>query len=208
MPGVHWDNNYSNKYGKVYQYDMDGNFIAEYNSIHDCKLLTKADYKTILRMIDGYKPVNSKCLYSTKFYMKYPLNILKTKKLTNSKPIYQYDLNGNFIKEWTSATEASKEYNVTRALITSSANTKIKTVKSAVGYLWSFQRFGKLKKHVKNWCVKKVLQYDLNGNFIKEWNSVIDASTELKISNGNIAMCAQGSPRRKTAGGYIWKYKD
>ena len=29
----------------------------------------------------------------------------------NSIPIYQYDLEGNFIKEWKSATEAAKFYN-------------------------------------------------------------------------------------------------
>lgn len=52
----------------------------------------------------------------------------------------------------------------------------------------------------------KVHQYDLNGNFIKEWEGITDASQKLKISTGNIVCCCKG--RRKTAGGYKWKYKE
>lgn len=52
----------------------------------------------------------------------------------------------------------------------------------------------------------KVNQYDLNGNFIKEWQGIIDVSKKLKISDGNIVACCKG--KRKTAGGYKWEYKE
>ena len=52
---------------------------------------------------------------------------------------------------------------------------------------------------------KKVKQYDLENNFIKLWHSIIDASKELKIDSSSItAVCRN---KRKTAGGYIWKYE-
>ena len=41
---------------------------------------------------------------------------------------------------------------------------------------------------------------------IKIFDSLKDASLELKISHGNISMCCQG--KRKQAGGYTWKYKE
>ena len=49
---------------------------------------------------------------------------------------------------------------------------------------------------------KKVYQYDLIGNFIKEWNSIQEVEKNLKISN--ISSVCYG--KRKTAGGYIWRY--
>ena len=52
--------------------------------------------------------------------------------------------------------------------------------------------------------VKPVLQYDIHGNFIKEWSSVIDAKKTLKIYS--IEKCANF--KRKSAGGFIWRYKN
>ena len=51
---------------------------------------------------------------------------------------------------------------------------------------------------------KKVVQYDKENNFIKEWKSIILASKELKIDNSLITKCCKG--KRRTAGGYIWRY--
>jgi group I intron endonuclease len=51
---------------------------------------------------------------------------------------------------------------------------------------------------------KKVCQYDTNGELIKIWDSVIEASNELGINRCCIGDCARGG--QKTAGGYVWKY--
>jgi len=53
---------------------------------------------------------------------------------------------------------------------------------------------------------KPVLQYDINGNLIKEWDSAGIAAKLLKISVGNIWMCCNG--KYKTSYGFIWKYKN
>ena len=53
---------------------------------------------------------------------------------------------------------------------------------------------------------RKIIQYNLEGNFIKQWDGIIDAATELKISKGNICSCCKG--KRQTAANYIWKYKE
>lgn len=54
-------------------------------------------------------------------------------------------------------------------------------------------------------CEKPIVQYDLEGNFIKFWRSVIEASRQLKIKDSNIIGVCKGE--RKTAGGYKWKYQ-
>lgn len=51
---------------------------------------------------------------------------------------------------------------------------------------------------------KKVNQYDLNGNLIKTWKSIKEASEANNIFLGNISSCCKG--KIKTTGGYIWKY--
>ena len=43
-----------------------------------------------------------------------------------------------------------------------------------------------------------------DGQFIKEWGCISDASRELKINSSNISMCAQH--KRRIAGGYRWEY--
>lgn len=56
---------------------------------------------------------------------------------------------------------------------------------------------------------KPVLQYSLNGEFIKEWNSVYDAAEAVSGvwgASGNIFQCCKGN--YKTAYGYVWRYKD
>lgn len=51
-----------------------------------------------------------------------------------------------------------------------------------------------------------VSMFDLEGNFIKTFNSLADASRETKINLGCICGCCKNI--YKTAGGYIWRYKD
>ena len=50
---------------------------------------------------------------------------------------------------------------------------------------------------------KSVIQYDLNGNFIKKWRSAVEACTFLNISND---ICSVAKGKRKACGGFIWRY--
>jgi group I intron endonuclease len=51
---------------------------------------------------------------------------------------------------------------------------------------------------------KMILQYDLDGKFIKEWESAIEIKRKLNI--GHVIICCKG--KRKQSGGFIWKYKN
>ena len=51
---------------------------------------------------------------------------------------------------------------------------------------------------------KEVNQYDLEGNFIKKWDSIMEVQRTLGIWNTNISACCLG--KNKSAGGYIWKF--
>lgn len=51
---------------------------------------------------------------------------------------------------------------------------------------------------------KAIAQYDLNENLIKEWDCIVSASKTLCIDASSISKACNG--KRKTAGGFIWKY--
>lgn len=51
---------------------------------------------------------------------------------------------------------------------------------------------------------KSIIQLTKNGEFIKKWNSIIEASITLKIDSSTITKCCKN--KRKSAGGFIWCY--
>jgi len=53
---------------------------------------------------------------------------------------------------------------------------------------------------------RKIKQYDLNWNLIKEYTSISSAAKEMNISKGSIQGVLLG--KNKTAAGFIWKYID
>ena len=66
---------------------------------------------------------------------------------------------------------------------------------------------GLLVKRYPNSFPKAVLQYSIDGRFIKKWPSATDASLGLGLNIiAGIGMVCKG--KRKTAGGFIWKYKE
>lgn len=62
------------------------------------------------------------------------------------------------------------------------------------------------KSKLKRPCFKEIIQYDKNNNYLKLWNGALEVERCLEINNSNIIQCCK--KRRKTAGGYIWKYKE
>jgi hypothetical protein len=63
-----------------------------------------------------------------------------------------------------------------------------------------------LKNRSNTWSLQPVLQYDLEGNFIKEWPSQIEAAKFLNKTGDGIGACCRG--RQKKAYSYIWKFKN
>lgn len=55
---------------------------------------------------------------------------------------------------------------------------------------------------------KPIYQYSLDGEFIQEWYSATEAARVLNIHRTGIKDALKGRATRKTAGGYIWKYKN
>jgi hypothetical protein len=70
----------------------------------------------------------------------------------------------------------------------------------------SIRGLRKTEKHKENLSKSKnipVFQYDLNGVFLKQWDSSKVAGNTLNIDPGDISSCRRGE--KKSAGGFIWE---
>jgi len=122
----------------------------------------------------------------------------------NKKPVYQYDLSGVFIKKWDSAVDAGKTLNIAYSDINRACKKENLTSK---GFMWDYQlkeKTAHVKSKPKN--IKLVEQYDKNNNYIMSFESISEAKKQTGISNTSIGNCLSG--RTKSAGNFIWKYKN
>lgn len=112
----------------------------------------------------------------------------------NPQPIYQYDFEGNFIKKWNSVAEANQYFGASNIAVGVYKN-------SYYGYQWSYDYVEKMGPYnvENNHLYTPIYQYDLDGNFIKEWTKQKDAIEQYGIT---IRTCAYGQGR--TAHGYRW----
>lgn len=122
----------------------------------------------------------------------------------NKVAIDQYDLNCNYIDSFDSIANASFVTGIPRASIEKCVSEVAISNKSAYGFV--FVKSGSLPYQV-NESNRKVSQYDLNGKFIRSYNSIKEASDITGISSSNINYCCQ-KQKYKTAGKYIWRYID
>ena len=128
-----------------------------------------------------------------------------------SVPVYQYDLNGNFLAEFPSMMEAERNTGIDNSAICACCKGIHNYTKD---FIWSYEKHKKIDKVdpkqmrynlITKKQEKKVYQYDLSGVFIKEYKSLSEASRITNINFKDISACCL-KQRRKQAGGYIWSY--
>jgi group I intron endonuclease len=120
------------------------------------------------------------------------------------KPVIQYSLQGKFIAEWSSIKKAAEFLNIYGGDIPACCKGKNK---SAQGFIWRYKK-GTIASSIEAVSIGKylpILQYSLDGIFIREWESIKEARESQGKSRPDIMACLQG--RQKQAGGCIWKYK-
>lgn len=129
---------------------------------------------------------------------------LKNSLAKSTSLIYQYDINGRFLRSFRSLKEVGmtyKDINVKSLLsVFRRKNSKFKD------YYW-FRVFKGEKceiPKIKEKEGKVIYQYDLKGNFIKKWLNFIQIKKELKIEISNIHAVLRGE--RNIAFGYYWNY--
>lgn len=128
-----------------------------------------------------------------------------------SRSISQYDINGNLLAQYETLMDAHRKTGLDFKNISKALRGHRKT---AYGYVWKFNddkdiTYKTRKPYSKdvNRVRKPIVQLDLNGNFVAEYNSIAEAFRD----NGfkcitNINQCLSG--KSKSAYGYVWAYKE
>ena len=167
------------------------------------KFLNAVDSRNFYNISEGGEIKGKSGEDSYWYNKKIPKEMIEKANLKRYKPVYQFDLNGNFIKCYESVTQAAKENNLSKQGISKSCNDWSKT---CGGYFWSYSDNISSRKYdpTKNHPPDKVYQYDYNGKqLINVYMSVKEASEKTGIATYNIYACLNG--KRKHAGKFTWK---
>ena len=209
-----------NNIKSVIQFDNLGKKIKEYKSTAEAEKETGINKETIRSNANPNKTGKSAGGFVWMYkedYDTYGFNIdfysnYKIKKCF--KKVYQISLSGEVINIFDNIKEAVEKTNVSKKSIESCCDTNKPESKTAKGFIFCYdEEFNKLglenilksrQKYTSN--SKPVLQYNKDGKFINEYNSVGEASRITGANSSHIASCCR--QERKTAKDYIWKYKE
>ena len=128
-------------------------------------------------------------------------------KIICGKRVLQYDYEGNLISIHKTVSAAAEAVGLTAA--TPISNCCLGKGITAGGYIWRYLDSPLTKAELSEIEIKHkpVDQYSSDGNFIKTWPTVMDASKALSISSCSISdICRHVNQNRHTAGGYLWSY--
>ncbi len=139
-----YNNVYVEKINDVYVYDLKGHYLEHFKSCLDSDLVLNG--LQLNRMyICNYKD----------------FSFSKAKKMyIQNRPVYKYDIYGNYIAKYRTQTEAEKLHkysNITKAI-------KLKQP-CKNGFFWTLQKLPKLNWKDRIW----IGQFDLEGNYIRGW---------------------------------------
>ena len=182
---------YSLQSKKVYLYNLEGEFECEFNSLTECSKFLGITIDPVQRAYYQKWKVGNYYINDKK------LDFYKPEKLQLSGNYYQYSLEGEFIKCFTSNKELVKEFGCNMGGV----NQSIRMGKSYKNYLWSR---GWEPIIMKSYDLKpktrKVGQYTLEGELVKIYNTVREARKDF--SNVNKVLKGAASHCK----GYTFKY--
>lgn len=193
---------------RIIQYNRyTGDFIGVYNNATETESKTKVPKHEIYNICNKNAKATKGYIfrYESDTYIPYqslPYKDMENNKNTHMRPVCQYDLEGNFIKEFSSIKEAENYFGkkTGKTLIWHCVNHK---KPSAIGYLWAYKGEDPIPYKTKK--TKKVNQYDLSYNFIQTFSSVKEASRSVNGCDNSMISHLKSetiTPYKN----YIWKY--
>ena len=120
-----------------------------------------------------------------------------------SKNVYQYSLDGQYMREWDNAQRASEKLNICVSDI--HATCRNEKIKRAGSYMWSYKKFDSLEPYVHEGINKEpILQLDNNFNIISKYKN-ISYVNQPEYNRERVTNCCKR--RAITHNGYYWVYE-
>ncbi len=181
----------------VYQFGLDKKLIREFkNKCEASRILKDICEYTIRKSIS--KKISVKNFYWS--HNKDDLLLDYEEKKSSSRPVYQYDLNGKFLKEFKNISIAKKETGSTTISSCIANNSNISN-----NFIWRTYKTDFLEnfKNKKEGGISiKVYQFDINGNLLNTYNSLSDAHKETKSPISSLSLCLKNN--KNFCNGFYW----
>lgn len=122
----------------------------------------------------------------------------------NSKAIIQLSVYGDKVKLWNSAFDIDNDLKFNRSAIQNACNLRYKNNYSH-GFLWMYLNDYNNNISPAYGCkYKKVVQFDLDGSYIKTWDTITEASVNLGCNPSSISGAALCSYNTNYSHGFLW----
>lgn len=133
-------------------------------------------------------------------------NVAKGGKISSGCiiPVYQYDTDGKFIKYWNDIDDAQNALGIHRTEILRVCRKERNYV---YGFVFRFEPDNNISCKVDETKTKPVLQYDMLGNFIAEFDCAFTAAKQLNEKSYLIVRCCKRKDRL-TFHGSRWFFKN
>lgn len=127
----------------------------------------------------------------------------------NNRNVLMLSLDGKIVKQFKNLTETAI-FLGNKGLVTLIGKIIKGKLKTCRGYTFRYKDDYNYKEFIPivRGCTKEIDKFDMSGNFIKGYLSLLEAEKDIGIigSNSNISACCNG--KKKSAYGYKWKYKN
>ena len=182
---------------EIHQYDLDGNYLKTYRS--------KADAGRAYGIASS--SFNDAIMYKRQYLGSFWSETKLTKfnleeaKIKNNRKVYAYDFNGNFCNEYNSCGECARKMDVRLQTVQRAIERQLK----CVGFYLSYDKLDKFvkisKKRIRN---RIIYQYDINGNFLHEFNNINDVKN---ICGTKYRFLHNAINNKAKCAGFFWRYE-
>ena len=197
----------------VVKYSRSGEIIKEYSSITIAARENNLSKNAIVNCCCDISKTANDCIWR---YANQPLtrehiewcnkNGVDDRKIS----VKQYSMSGEFLNAYESITDACL---ATGAKKSSLSKCCVNKQKSCVKSIWRYADEELTEEYI-SWCnssevenrKRPIMQYSINGDFIKMFDGVITIKRELGFDMSAIIRTCRGD--QKTSYGYIWRYVD
>ena len=197
----------------VYEYSLHGELLHTYANYATAAIANNTSTDNIRNCVKGRSLISvSKIFLHRGDSIEKRLHLIEERNKRNKVwlPIKEYSIKGEFLRDWPNIASAQKYYG-TVGNIGLCCSGRILT---AIGKIFLYpkdsieERLERLKhrRHQPSLTQKvKIKEYDLNGTFIKKWDSMTEAEKFYNIPQGSVCHCCKGD--RLATHGKIFLYE-
>lgn len=181
----------------IYKYDISGKYLSYYRNSTEASKELNIEARTVR--------ANAVLNYKTgKYYIsyeKFDVLPIKERETKINVPVYQYELNGKFIREFSSVKNVTEELGIDKKGLT----TYINRSGSYKGFQWSYTKLDSMENveaKSKSSLPKRISQYTKEGELVKIWDTFSECREHFpnvrKVLSGITSQCK----------GFVFKYTD